>query len=150
MLTHDNCEGATQVRARLVTHPNGGTRVLVTCNGRSKRMPFDNGARDQHTDAIAKATGIAESRLVETSRTLDGRAYHVEPYVSEEYSGGVDAYELETCRATPREAARRVFAMREDQDADQLMREYDKLTSEGASFDEHRDAFLSILADISE
>jgi hypothetical protein len=111
-------------------------------------MPFDHGARDKHTHAIELATGISATRLVELSRTLDGRAYHVEPYMSQAYEDGVDTYELELCRAsTERQAARAVFSMIESEDIDQLMLKYFRLTAGAFS---GRDAFLSILADITE
>ena len=139
----------TTIRARVVTLPNGGTRVRVFANGHQKTMAFNYGASDQHTQAIYDATGIHPDRLVEISRTLDGRRYHVEPRMSEAYELGVDTYDRERYRAysTARHTALTVLTMTEPEDIDELMSDYDELTASGFS---DYDAFLSILATITE
>ena len=140
----------TTVRALVVTLSNGGTRVRVFANGKQKTVQFSYGASDQHTQAIYDATGIHPDRLIEISRTLNGRRYHVEPRVNEAYELGVDTYDRERYRwthNTARHTALTVLAMTDPEDIDRLMSDYDRLTASGSST---RGAFLSILADITE
>ena len=137
----------TTVRARIVTLPNGGTRVRVFANGQQRTVPFNYGASDQHTQAIYEATGIHPGRLVETSRTLNGRTYHVEPRVSEAYELGVDTYDGLAARHGEHYAAHATLDMTEGEDTRALKNEYNRLTKGSFS---RRDAFLSILADITE
>lgn len=146
MLTPDNTHGATTARTRLVTHPNGGTRVLVTVNGHTKRMPFDHGARDAHVAALAEAMGISESRLVEVSRTLDGRAWHIEPATNEAYENGVDTYEVLAARHGEDYGAHATLDMLEGEDTRALKLEYNRLTKGTFS---RRDAFLTVLASVT-
>jgi len=137
----------TTVRALVVTLSNGGTRVRVFANGKQKTVQFSYGASDQHTQAIYDATGIHPDRLIEISRTLNGRRYRVEPRMSEAYELGVDTYDGLAARHGEHYAAHATLDMIEGEDTRALKTQYNRLTKESSS---RRDAFLSILATITE